>query len=224
MNQTEMDENRTAAKHRSNIYGMLALAYRQEMTSDLLKHVKDPRFLGVLNDLETEETEGIDAFFQKPESELLEDLAVEYTRLFLGPGKHVSPHESVHHQRDDGQWGKLWGASTAKVKKLVESTGLTYSEDFKGLPDHIAVELEFMQQLTLREEQAWMDADVDATVSCRQAEKKFIDEHLVRWIPDFCKNVIQQAELPFYRALAALTRSFIEFEIQEMNRNGDGVN
>ena len=212
MNQTEMDENRTNAKHRSNIYGMLALVYRQEMTSDLLKHVKDPQFLGVLKDLETEEAEGIDAFFQKPESELLEDLAVEYTRLFLGPGKHISPHESIHHQRNDGQWGKLWGASTAEVKKLIESTGLTYSEDFKGLPDHIAVELEFMQQLTFREEQAWMDADVDAAVSCQQAEKNFIEEHLIRWIPDFCEKVIQQAELPFYRSLAALTHSFIEFE------------
>jgi TorA maturation chaperone TorD len=212
VNQTEMDENRTTAKHRSNIYGMLALVYRQEMTSDLLKHVKDPQFLGALKDLETEETEGIETYFQKPESELLEDLTVEYTRLFLGPGSHISPYESVHHQREDGQWGKLWGASTAEVKKLIESTGLTYSEDFKGLPDHIAVELEFMQQLTLREELAWMDADVDAAVSCRQAEKNFIEEHLIRWIPDFCEKVIQQAELPFYRALAALTHSFIEFE------------
>ncbi len=219
-----MDENRTAAGNRSNIYGMLALVYRQEMSSDLLKQVKGTQFLEILTDLEAEGTEEIDAFLQKPEAELLEDLAVEYTRLFLGPGKHISPHESVHHQRDDGQWGKLWGASTTEVKKLVESTGLTYSEDFKGLPDHIAVELEFMQQLTLREEQAWMDADADAAVSCRQTEKKFIEGHLVRWIPDFCKNVMQQAELPFYRALAALTRSFIEFEIQEMNRNGDGVN
>ncbi|MBW1723856.1 MAG: molecular chaperone TorD family protein [Deltaproteobacteria bacterium] len=224
MNQTEMDENRTAAGNRSNIYGMLALVYRQEMSSDLLKQVKGTQFLEILTDLEAEGTEEIDAFLQKPEAELLEDLAVEYTRLFLGPGKHISPHESVHHQQDDGQWGKLWGASTAKVKKFVESTGLTYSEDFKGLPDHIAVELEFMQQLTLREEQAWMNADADAAVSCRQTEKKFIEGHLVRWIPDFCKNVMQQAELPFYRALAALTRSFIEFEIQEMNRNGDGVN
>jgi len=224
LNQTEMDENRTAAGNRSNIYGMLALVYRQEMSSDLLKQVKGTQFLEILTDLEAEGTEEIDAFLQKPEAELLEDLAVEYTRLFLGPGKHISPHESVHHQQDDGQWGKLWGASTAKVKKFVESTGLTYSEDFKGLPDHIAVELEFMQQLTLREEQAWMNADADAAVSCRQTEKKFIEGHLVRWIPDFCKNVMQQAELPFYRALAALTRSFIEFEIQEMNRNGDGVN
>jgi len=84
------------AKNRSNIYGLLASVYRQEVTSDLIQQIKDPQFLGVLSDLGTE---GLDTFLQKPENELLEDLAVEYTRLFLGPGKHISPHESVHHQR-----------------------------------------------------------------------------------------------------------------------------
>jgi TorA maturation chaperone TorD len=221
VSKTDKHEYIALARHRSNIYGFLATVYRQEITSDLLHQINDPQFLGILSDIGLE---GIDDFLQNPENELLEDLAVEYARLFLGPGKHVSPHESVHHQRDDGQWGNLWGASTAEVKKFIETTGLGYSDDFKGIPDHITVELEFMQQLTLREEQAWMNADADAAVSCRQTEKKFIEGHLVRWIPDFCKNVMQQAELPFYRALAALTRSFIEFEIQEMNRNGDGVN
>jgi TorA maturation chaperone TorD len=190
------------------------------MTADLLQQVKDPRFLGVLSDLGAE---GIDDLLQKPEDELLEDLAVEYARLFLGPGKHISPHESVHFQRDDGQWGKLWGASTVEVKKFIESTGLNYTEEYKGLPDHISVEFEFMQQLTLHEEKVWKEADADKAAGYRRAEKKFVEEHLMRWIPGFCEKVIQEAELPFYRAMAALTRSFIEFEIQEMNRNGDGV-
>jgi len=214
------EDKRAVAKNRSDIYGLLASVYRQEVTSDLIQQIKDPQFLGVLSDLGTER---LDTFLQKPENELLGDLAVEYARLFLGPGKHISPHESVHHQREDGQWGKLWGASTAEVKKLIEATGLSYSDDFKGLPDHITVEFEFMQQLTLCEEQAWEETDTDKVTTCRQVEKKFIEEHLVRWIPAFCEKVIQEAELPFYRAVAALTRSFIEFEKAEMNMNGDGV-
>jgi len=214
------EDKRAVAKNRSDIYGLLASVYRQEVTSDLIQQIKDPQFLGVLSDLGTER---LDTFLQKPENELLGDLAVEYARLFLGPGKHISPHESVHHQREDGQWGKLWGASTAEVKKLIEATGLSYSDDFKGLPDHITVEFEFMQQLTLCEEQAWEETDTDKVTTCRQVEKKFIEEHLVRWIPVFCEKVIQEAELPFYRAVAALTRSFIEFEKAEMNMNGDGV-
>ena len=220
MSKTDKHENRALAKHRSNIYGLLATVYRQEITSDLLHQINDPQFLGVLSDLGLE---GINDFLQNPENELLEDLAIEYTRIFLGPGKHVSPHESVHHQRDDGQWGNLWGASTAEVKKFIETTGLGYSDDFKGMPDHITVELEFMQQLTLGEEQAWKEADADKATAFRNVEKKFIEEHLSRWIPTFCEQVIQEAELPFYRSFAELTKRFIRYEMEKMNQNGDGI-
>ncbi len=220
MSKIGKEDKRAVAKQRSDIYGLLASVYRQEVTSGLIQQIKDPQFLGVLSDLGTE---GLDTFLQKPENELLEDLAVEYTGLFLGPGKHISPHESVHHQRDDGQWGKLWGASTAEVKKFIESTGLDYIEDFKGLPDHISVEFEFMQQLALREEQAWMESDADGAAACRNVEKKFIEEHLIRWIPNFCEKVIQDAQMPFYRSFAELTINFIEYEMEEMKKNGNGV-
>jgi TorA maturation chaperone TorD len=206
------------ARHRSNIYGLLATVYQQEITSDLLQQIKDPQFLGVLSDIGLE---GIDDFLQSPENELLEDLAVEYTRLFLGPGNHVSPHESVHHQREDGQWGQLWGASTAEVKNFIETTGLSYSDDFKGMPDHITVELEFMQQLTLHEEQAWKEADADKATAFRNVEKKFIEEHLIHWIPAFCENVIQEAELSFYREIASLTQKYIQFEKTEIRKLGE---
>jgi TorA maturation chaperone TorD len=212
---TENQERTAVARQRSNVYGLLATVYRQEVTSDLLHRIKDPQFLGVLSDL------GIqlgDDFFQKNEEELLEDMAVEYTRLFLGPGKHISPHESVHHQRDDTQQGQLWGESTVEVKKFIESSGLDYRSEYRGLPDHISVELEFMQQVTLREEQAWREDDRDGALYCLKIEKEFIEEHLIRWIPIFCEKVIREAELPFYREMAALARDFMESEKGEMNK------
>jgi TorA maturation chaperone TorD len=210
---TEKAQRMAVARHRSNIYGLLASVYRQEITADLLNQVKDPQFLGVLADL------GIDftsEFLQKPDEELLQDLAVEYAGLFLGPGGHISPHESVHHSGGGSGGGLLWGESTAEVKKFIESTGLNYDPDYSGLPDHISVELEFMQQLTLREEQAWREEDEDGALNCLKTEKKFIEEHLVAWIPAFCDKVMRAAELPFYREMAALTKNFIEFEHREI--------
>ena len=215
MGKTEKQERTAVARQRSNVYGLLATVYRQEVTSGLLQQIKGPQFLGVLSNL------GIqlgDDFFQRNEEELLEEMAVEYTRLFLGPGKHVSPHESVHLQRDDAGQGQLWGESTVEVKKFIESAGLDYTSEYKGLPDHISVELEFMQQVTLREEQAWREEDKDAALYRLRIEKKFIEEHLIRWIPIFCEKVISEAELPFYREMAALTRNFMEFEKGEIER------
>jgi TorA maturation chaperone TorD len=215
MSQTKKHSSAPLANLRSALYGFLAAIYRQEVSSDLLQHIKDPQLLGVLTKLGIELNNG---FFKKPEKELLEDLAVEYAHLFLGPGKHVSPHESVHHKKENTQSGQLWGESTAEVKKIIESSGLEYQPEYTGLPDHISVELEFMQQVVLREEQAWQDDDKEAALLCLENEKKFVDEHLFRWIPEFCEKVIKEADLPFYREMAKLTRTFIEFEKQEIER------
>jgi TorA maturation chaperone TorD len=215
---TEKLNMKDLAGQRSNIYGLLAAIYRREMTSDLLKQIKDPSMLGVLSNLGIELDNG---FIKKPEHELLEDLAVEYARLFIGPGKHISPHESVHHKRDDSQWGQLWGPSTAEVKKIIESTGLSYQFEYTGLPDHISVELEFMQQVLQREEQAWEAEDKEMAHLCLANEKKFIEEHLACWIPIFCEKVIKEADLSFYREMARLTRTFIEFEKEELNKLKD---
>ncbi len=202
------------ARQRSNVYGLLATVYGQEVTLEFLRQIKDPQFMGVLSDMGLELERD---FFEKPEIELLEDLAVEYAALFLGPGKHIPPHESVHHKRSDGDWGKLWGKSTVEVKKFIESAGLDYKEAYTGLPDHISVEFEFMQQVTLREEQALSEGDKEGALYCLKMEKKFIEEHLFRWIPAFCEKIISRAELPFYREMAALTIKFMEFEKEKID-------
>ena len=218
MAKTEKLNMKDLAGHRSNIYGLLAAIYRREITSDFLKQLKDPSMTGVFSALGIKLNNG---FLKKPEHELLENLAVEYARLFIGPGKHISPHESVHHKREDGQWGQLWGSSTAEVKKIIESAGLSYQSEYTGLPDHISVELEFMQQVTLAEEKAWEDGDKNLALSCLENEKKFIEAHLAGWIPDFCDKIINGAELPFYRVMAELTQKFIEFEKNEVTRSDE---
>ena len=203
------------ARQRSNVYGLLATVFGHEVSSELLQQIKDPQFMGVLSDMGLELESD---FFDKPEAELLEDLAVEYAWLFLGPGKHISPHESIHHQRSDGDWGQMWGKSTVEVKNFIESAGLDYKEAYTGLPDHISVELGFMQQVTLREEQALSEDDQEGALYCLKMEKKFIEEHLIRWVPAFCEKIISRAELPFYREMAALTIKFIEFEKETIDK------
>jgi TorA maturation chaperone TorD len=206
-----------AAQERSNIYGLLSIIYRQEPTSALIQQIKDPVFreglAGAGINLEEE-------FFNQPEEKLLEDLAVEYTRLFLGPGKHISPHESVHHERAaDGDWGNLWGKSTVEVKKFIETAGLEYKSEYSGLPDHISVELEFMQEVIKRETQAWKENDREGALYCLKIEKKFFDEHLIRWIPVFFDKIISEAELSFYREMSRLAKSFIELEAKTIDNS-----
>jgi TorA maturation chaperone TorD len=218
MVKTEKLNMKELAGQRSSIYGFLVAVYRQELTSELLQQMKENRFQEVLSHLGVKLNNG---FFQNSEKELLEDLAIEYTRLFVGPGKHIPPYESVHHIKEGVQSGQLWGELTAEVKRVIESSGLEYKSDFTGMPDHISVELEFMQQVVQREAQAWEADDDKTALLCLKNEKNFVDEHLFCWISDFCEKVIKVAELPFYREIARLTQTFMDFEKEELNKLKD---
>ena len=209
MVKTENINMQELAEHRSSIYGFLAAVYRQELTSELLQQMKTHRFQEVLFNLGVKLNNG---FFQNSEKELLENLAIEYTRLFVGPGKHIAPYESVHHEKEGVQSGQLWGELTGQVKNIIESSGLEYKSEYTGLPDHISVELEFMQHVVQREAQAWEAGDDETALLCLKNEKKFVDEHLLGWIPDFCEKVSEAAEMPFYREMARLTRSLLSLK------------
>jgi TorA maturation chaperone TorD len=87
---TDWKELAESAKFRSNIYGLLATVFRQEPGGALIRELRDPPLRGIFSDL------GVDLgklFFTAPESQLVEILAQEFTRLFIGPSSHISAHE-----------------------------------------------------------------------------------------------------------------------------------
>ncbi len=202
------------ADQRINVYQFLARIYKKEITPEFLPLLRDPQVLGVLLDFGADLD---DDFISMPADELIEDLAVEYTRLFLGPGQHIPANESIHHERNDADWGRYWGASTVEVKKFIESAGLEYRTDYKDMPDHISVEFEFMQKVIEKERDEWKDGNVERALYCMKMEKKFIEEHIARWVPLFCKKIITAAKLPFYRDIARVTKDFVEFEEKNIN-------
>lgn len=198
------------AQQRSQVYGFLSALYAKELTQELLSQVRAPEFRGLLSGLGVDF--GPEFYEEKDEEALIEELAVEYTMLFLGPGEHISPHESVHHERDDGDWGTHWAQATVDVKKFVETVGFKVKESSHFMPDHISVELEMMQKVAEREARAWREDDKDTAKYCLQIQKMFVEDHLAEWIPDFTKKIVEGATMPFYKEVAKLTDGFIEFE------------
>ena len=215
MTNLEVQEKVEGARIRSNIYGFLSSMFREEISAERLSQIKDPAIKEVLSEMGIQ----YDIFSKKDQDQLLEDLAVEYTRLFLGPDKHISPHEAVHHQRDDGDWGVHWGGSTVDVKKFIETTGLEYKQEYSGMPDHISVELDFMKEAAGREAQALEEKDWEGALYCQKMEKKFICDHLIKWIPTFCDKIISQAEISFYGDLADVTKDFINLEFEAIDES-----
>lgn len=207
---TNWKKMKQGAVSRSQIYGLLAAVFREEPNAALVDEFRNPDMLRVFADMDVELGEG---FYNAPVSMVAEMLAEEFTRLFIGPGSHISAHESIFAEVD-GDSGSLWGTTTVAVKKFIETTGLTYREEYTGIPDHVSVEFEFMQQLTAWEADRWQRKDRAGAQYALRVQQLFLDQHLLPWLPQFCDVVIKRAAVPFYRAMAELSKNYMEFEQQ----------
>lgn len=88
--------------------------------------------------------------------------------------------------------------------------GLEMTPDAAERQDHISIELEFMSVLAAKEAYALEHQleDEHAAV-CREAQKKFLREHLGRWTPAFSRRLARMAGGTALGALADFTREFI---------------
>lgn len=201
------------ASARASVYGLLADIFREAPSEALLSRLRAPEFSGALHALDISLDE---VFGNTPQEQLAEDLAIEYTRLFFGPGSHISPNESMHVASRFGEPNSLWGAATVAVRKFMEGTGLKISDSFPGMPDHITAEFEFMQQLLLEEANAWSNDDKELGANILKIEQRFYDEHLSQWIANFCDKITEASTNSFYGQFAGITKGFIEFEKNAM--------
>lgn len=204
-------ENLTGtALERSWLYGLLAAVFRREPGADLLGRIKTADFAQALSNA------GLDLggeFYEKSEDVLRQELAIEFTRLFYGPGRHISPHESVQLKRGSGT---LWGEETVAVKRIIEAAGFDFEDEFNGIPDHISVELEFLAKLTHLEAEAWREGDCAAAGNALEWQHYFVARHAGKWMPGFCRKVSKDAGLPFYAVFASLLRQFLAGEKAEI--------
>lgn len=140
-----------------------------------------------------------------------ESLLLDYTRLFLGPSRILAkPYGSVWLEGEK----TLMGDTTMAILDLYREGGFDIAEEFKELPDHVAVEMEFLYLLIFRQNEARVNGDRDQLDSVTELKTRFLAEHLGRWIGPFTEAVKSGAESVFYRQLADLTYLFVSREIQ----------
>lgn len=210
------DEWSEEAGSRGNCYGLLSLVFRDAPTHDFVEHLRTAPLADVLSRLGYDATQN----FAGDLDAVIERLREEYTRLFIGPGPHVSLYASAHYP-DEGQ---LWGDSTMRVKRFIEATGLSFNDNWDSIPDHIAIELELMRKLCEREAEAWLASNISDACLAVNLEKRFLEDHLSEWIPRFLEKVLAAEPNSFYRKMCELTKGFVCSEsrhVVDMSTNFD---
>lgn len=140
------------------------------------------------------------------ESESNETLLVDYAHLFLGPvGLLALPYESAWLDKES----ESSIDATQALLDLFEAGGFAVDEDFRDLPDHLAVELEFLYTLLFRMASAVRSADRHELDEVSALRRTLIEAHLGRWLPRFQSAVEAGAQCRFYRELVGLTVSMV---------------
>jgi len=201
---------------RAGTYLLFARLFREAPTAELLREIVQQRLLSNADPRWPQQAEAI---------------AVEFARLFAVPGEQaVRPYESVYCDsltidmstacspyfesgpQPEGLTGFLHGPSTSSVSEVYRRAGFELDASLHELPDHLAIELEFMGQLLAR--------------GAQDHARDFFTQHLGRparqgnqeaggWV-FHCVDEIRQEAHPtgFYRAVADALAAFLRQDQQ----------
>jgi len=139
----------------------------------------------------------------------MEMLLVDYTALFIGPAQpRAMPYASFWLTDDQS----MRHEATLAVLDFYEQGGFEVSEDLHELPDHIAVELEFLYLLIFAQNQAQLGGNMDDLAAANALHRRFAAKHLGVWVGVFAGAIKSGAATAFYRELAGFTERFVSRE------------
>ncbi|MFN2355560.1 MAG: molecular chaperone [Desulfopila sp.] len=140
----------------------------------------------------------------------LDVLQLDYSRLFLGPFEILAkPYGSVYL---DGE-KVVMGDSTVNAIALYREGQFDIAEDFREMPDHIAVELKFLYLITFNMAQEPAAAEKKRLLLLK---RKFLREHLGGWVIPYANAVCKGAKTDFYRQLADIVEQVVQEDLKEL--------
>jgi anaerobic dimethyl sulfoxide reductase subunit A len=141
--------------------------------------------------------------------EYLTELSGEYADLFLlGGTRGLRPYESAC----SGVDGLVMGEARDRVLSAYRETRMLPKHIYKHPEDYLATELEFMSRLCRYED----------TV---EAQKSFLSDHVLTWVPQLCEKLKQVAISPLYQGLSQLLSGYLleEKQILELDNSATGI-
>ena len=201
---------KTEMAQRAQLYRLLSRLYRVEVDAQLLEQLKGLTFPQAANETLAEGYAMLRAYLDNCGENALEDLAVDFATVFLAAGSAdgaaAIPCESVYTSPKKIFMQEAW----EDVCRIYAENGLTKNSAHADLmEDHLALELEYMANLVKRGEP--------------QAEKAFLESHLLNWVSAFVADIDKYADCDFYKAVGRMTLGFLQLEQAMLTALTDGA-
>lgn len=203
---------------RTSMYHFLSKTYELELTSEQIEQMKktngplvDAKTLDVLQNKDL--TDGFD-HLRKAISQMkvgkVDDvqvkLASEYAGIFLGIWDGVPhPSESAYLSASH----LVFQEPRDQVMEIYRQVGLEKQKEFVEPEDHISAELGLMAYLAGVTADSLKAKNLDEARRYIGIQSRFLKDHLARWVPKFCDDIMSAAKVDYYRGIALVTRGFI---------------
>ena len=198
-------------RQRATMYGLLGRIFQREVDNAFLAELRAMRYPQNTGNAAFDEAFAqLYRFMRHARENVLDVLAVDYARTFLGSGilngNAAFPYESVY----TSEHALLMQAARDQVLAIYRTNRLDASVSWNDPEDHLALELEFMRVMcertatALESQETSMDAH--ALVATQYA---FLKRHLLPWVPRFCLDVKRFSTTDFYHGAVTLTEAFL---------------
>src|SRR3990172_7255867 len=142
--------------------------------------------------------------FLMPRSSFSRELLMgEYVR-FLTLKSKCPPYETEYRS----EISPFPANEVADIAGFYRAFGMNFVKD---RPDFIGTELEFMHLVTLKEAGAAAEGDRRRVPLCISTQKKFLTEHLGRWVDGYEEALFAEESL-VYRPVTSFIRRWIDLE------------
>ncbi len=178
----------------AGFYQLLQRLWLSEIDAPLLAELRDGALADLARELEIPVNEG-------PAEVVLEDLAVAYCQLLIGPANHVPPYQSVWTE------GQFQSAATTSMQSYLEVVGEQPSDS--SMVDHLGVQLSVMRRIVA--ELATCPSDTPRHHELHTMARQFYHDHL-SWPTKFLARAQQATDSAFYQGVARITAVFLDQE------------
>jgi len=176
-------------------------ALENEVDGEAREHLET--IASLLNDLESwASSEGINWNIQ--------DLRDEHRRVFSNViALDCPPYETLF--GNDHVFGQSY--VMGDISGFYTAFGLQLAQDIHERLDHLSVELEFLHFLAYKESYALCHDGPEKVKTVIDAEKKFVKEHIGRWVPLFSGMLNKKANYGLYKIIADITSEWVAFDV-----------
>lgn len=195
---------------RASTYGLLARLFQKEVDGEALAQLQAMRFPAATGNATVDEGyHQLYEYLKTAWDDSVTELAIDYVRTFVGHGVNgysaAYPFESVY----TSSRRLLMQEARAEVLQVLRDNDLKRGSWNEG-EDHIALELEFMQRMSLRTADALRAGDEDASVDLLATQRAFVRDHLLNWLPLLVTDMRLFSKTLFYQGLGQLALGYVE--------------